>query len=83
MNGGIKLTAKETLEMINKQWSDVNDIRQLAQCSKKKAYEIKKENLSENNNNFREVFLYNFSHLLLFGFIFSLIQKPKENVQLQ
>ena len=43
MNGGIKLTAKETLEMINKQWNDVNDIRQLAQCSKKKAYEIKKE----------------------------------------
>ena len=26
-----------------KQWSDVNDIRQLAQCSKKQAYEIKKE----------------------------------------
>ena len=36
MNGGIKLTAKETLEMINKQWNDVNDIRQLAQCSKKR-----------------------------------------------
>lgn len=36
MNGGIKLTAKETLEMINKQWNNVNDIRQLAKCSKKR-----------------------------------------------
>lgn len=36
------MTAKETLEIINKQWVDANDIRKLALCSRNKAFEIKR-----------------------------------------
>lgn len=36
------MTAKETLEIINKQWCDINDLRELAKCSKNKAFIIKK-----------------------------------------
>lgn len=37
------LTAKETLEILDKQWADINDIRKLACCGRDKAREVKKE----------------------------------------
>lgn len=41
------MTAKEYLEIINKQWCDVNDIQKLAQCSKKRAFVIKRTILNK------------------------------------
>lgn len=37
------MTAKETLELLNKQWCNVDDIRIIAQTSKKQAQQIKRE----------------------------------------
>ena len=45
------LSAKETLDIISKQWASVNDIKQLASVGNSKALKIKKDiqkSLSEN-----------------------------------
>lgn len=36
-----KINATETLNLISKQYADINDIKLLAQCGGNKAYEIK------------------------------------------
>ena len=38
-----KLTANETLDLLNKQWADTNDVKKLACCGSNRAGVIKKE----------------------------------------
>ncbi|MBQ6546500.1 MAG: hypothetical protein IJL74_00685 [Bacilli bacterium] len=38
-----KLTANETLDLLNKQWADTNDIKKLACCGTNRAGLIKQE----------------------------------------
>lgn len=44
------MSAKETLELISKQWCDLNDLRQLTGLGKNNAMKLKKEIKSYLNN---------------------------------